>query len=200
MVNVYSLHIIGFQLCFFQWELRGALGRTNKPAVGAISKAKIAEGLQSILSYSIQNTRKLDRIDAPGGRFEIFYPFYRKSSKNCRGASGEKKFFAKKSHNAERKLKRGAFSLARCCMLRRKKGNLFWFCSLGQQVKLGALKVCRKYKEQNIRKSKNLVSQFLKPQRGPFNTFPSSVQLVKSASTLHPSSCTRDTSSLMKFV
>ena len=40
---------------------------------------------QSILFYSTRKTQKLDRIVAPGGPFEIFFPFCRKSSKKSKG-------------------------------------------------------------------------------------------------------------------
>ena len=49
-----------------------------------------------------------------------------------KGPFGETSF-ARKFSNAK-KLKAGAFSLVRYCMLR---GKLFWFSSLGQQVQFG---------------------------------------------------------------
>ena len=50
---------------------------------------------RSILFYSTRKTRKFDQIGAPGGRFETFHPFCRKSSKQLRGPLGGKNIFEK---------------------------------------------------------------------------------------------------------
>ena len=44
-----------------------------------------------------------------------------------------------KSHNAEKKLKAGPFSLARYCILCGKKEKAFWFSSLGEMVQFDTL-------------------------------------------------------------
>ena len=77
--------------------------------------------MSRILFYSTRKTRKLDRIGTPGGRFEIFHPFWRKSSKKLKGEN----FL--QSLTMPRKLKWEPFRLARYCTLRgKKRKKLFW--------------------------------------------------------------------------
>ena len=74
-----------------------------------------------------------------GRNFGIFqHPFCRKTPKKLEGGPfGGKK--NRKVAQCRKKLKEEPFSLARKYMVRSKKEKPFWFCSLGQQVKLKIL-------------------------------------------------------------
>ena len=51
--------------------------------------------------------------------------------------------FRNRSHNAEKTVRWGPFSLARYCMLRLKNEQLFWLSSMGQMVQFDTLKFRR---------------------------------------------------------
>ena len=113
-----------------------------------VKNSKRTSKCESILFYSTRKTQKMDRIGAPGGRFEIFHPFVPKHQK----IEGGEKIF-EKSHSRK---KRGPVWIFSTSILSQnslvspgivcyaeKKEKLFWFSSLGQQVQFGALKFCR---------------------------------------------------------
>ena len=83
--------------------------------------------MSSILFYSTRKTQKLDRIGAlKGGPFRIFQHFSHKTSKKLKGGLfGGKICFEKKVPQCRKNWKGRPFSLARYCLLREKKENLF---------------------------------------------------------------------------
>ena len=109
-------------------------------------------------------------------------------------------FFSEKSHNAEKNLEGGPFSLSRYGMLRGKRGKTFLVSSLGQMIQFiqfGTIKFCstvgqfvwiekkEKKSHYNSRVSlheapnKNHVSVFTSVSRLPADILPSQVELAQ---------------------
>ena len=86
-------------------ELLVSVNKPGTAQVGAISRLKNSKRTSKCQSILLNHpkTQKLDRIGAPGKRFDIFRPFCRKISKKLKGGPfGDiKKICEKKSHTAE---------------------------------------------------------------------------------------------------
>ena len=62
-------------------QLKTSRKRPKSAPYLRLRNSKRTSKCQNILFYSTRKTQKLDRIGAPGGNFEIFHPFCRKSKK-----------------------------------------------------------------------------------------------------------------------